>query len=123
MIRRPPRSTRTDTLFPYTTLFRSHRSRIAPAAEADPALVAAVRVHHIELLPARSIAFEHDPGAVGRLAAASHDPRCDRQPHRPAPRGGGAIDDGIPADRNQAQDGAAIRTEEQVVGKRIMRQS
>src|SRR3546814_2268775 len=26
MIRRPPRSTRTDTLFPYTTLFRSHVS-------------------------------------------------------------------------------------------------
>src|SRR3546814_1059976 len=25
MIRRPPRSTRTDTLFPYTTLFRSNR--------------------------------------------------------------------------------------------------
>src|SRR3546814_2130784 len=25
MIRRPPRSTRTDTLVPYTTLFRSHR--------------------------------------------------------------------------------------------------
>src|SRR3546814_13043135 len=25
MIRRPPRSTRTDTLLPYTTLFRSHR--------------------------------------------------------------------------------------------------
>src|SRR3546814_9098491 len=25
MIRRPPRSTRTDTLFPYTTLFRSHQ--------------------------------------------------------------------------------------------------
>src|SRR3546814_6847358 len=28
MIRRPPRSTRTDTLFPYTTLFRSCRERI-----------------------------------------------------------------------------------------------
>src|SRR3546814_13319859 len=26
MIRRPPRSTRTDTLFPYTTLFRSNRT-------------------------------------------------------------------------------------------------
>src|SRR3546814_13711880 len=26
MIRRPPRSTRTDTLFPYTTLFRSERA-------------------------------------------------------------------------------------------------
>src|SRR3546814_11306569 len=27
MIRRPPRSTRTDTLFPYTTLFRSHQNQ------------------------------------------------------------------------------------------------
>src|SRR3546814_2723623 len=26
MIQRPPRSTRTDTLFPYTTLFRSYRA-------------------------------------------------------------------------------------------------
>src|SRR3546814_19317038 len=31
MIRRPPRSTRTDTLFPYTTLFRSHRLLFRPA--------------------------------------------------------------------------------------------
>src|SRR3546814_14762043 len=29
MIRRPPRSTRTDTLFPYTTLFRSARASIS----------------------------------------------------------------------------------------------
>src|SRR3546814_3296430 len=37
MIRRPPRSTRTDTLFPYTTLFRSRREdeladRLVPVA-------------------------------------------------------------------------------------------
>src|SRR3546814_14167768 len=32
MIRRPPRSTRTDTLFPYTTLFRSRRDGGAAAA-------------------------------------------------------------------------------------------
>src|SRR3546814_1555730 len=31
MIRRPPRSTRTDTLFPYTTLFRSHLHGIGQA--------------------------------------------------------------------------------------------
>src|SRR3546814_1596576 len=44
MIRRPPRSTRTDTLFPYTTLFRSgvlhiraHRRRCRPAAPAGAA--------------------------------------------------------------------------------------
>src|SRR3546814_6152017 len=30
MIRRPPRSTRTDTLFPYTTLFRSAGSGTQP---------------------------------------------------------------------------------------------
>src|SRR3546814_10794352 len=34
MIRRPPRSTRTDTLFPYTTLFRS-RLRAAIEVKAD----------------------------------------------------------------------------------------
>src|SRR3546814_16620858 len=32
MIRRPPRSTRTDTLFPYTTLFRSIHRRAEQAA-------------------------------------------------------------------------------------------
>src|SRR3546814_10552792 len=39
MIRRPPRSTRTDTLFPYTTLFRSRPARAArlhpPRPEGD----------------------------------------------------------------------------------------
>src|SRR3546814_12130726 len=34
MIRRPPRSTRTDTLFPYTTLFRSLPPPRRPGAEA-----------------------------------------------------------------------------------------
>src|SRR3546814_2972018 len=35
MIRRPPRSTRTDTLFPYTTLFRSRSHRLW-AVEGQP---------------------------------------------------------------------------------------
>src|SRR3546814_14777514 len=33
MIRRPPRSTRTDTLFPYTTLFRSYLDSIGKAQD------------------------------------------------------------------------------------------
>src|SRR3546814_1592500 len=37
MIRRPPRSTRTDTLFPYTTLFRSSARRAARSASNSPA--------------------------------------------------------------------------------------
>src|SRR3546814_12736341 len=36
MIRRPPRSTRTDTLFPYTTLFRSEMPRDPAPYEASP---------------------------------------------------------------------------------------
>src|SRR3546814_20631075 len=43
MLRRPPRSTRTDTLFPYTTLFRSaggDRTRVPP-----PRRAAGVRQH------------------------------------------------------------------------------
>src|SRR3546814_11027527 len=37
MIRRPPRSTRTDTLFPYTTLFRSTRiGRLRKALAVKP---------------------------------------------------------------------------------------
>src|SRR3546814_13050013 len=35
MIRRPPRSTRTDTLFPYTTLFRSSDHPLAKAVVRD----------------------------------------------------------------------------------------
>src|SRR3546814_12041625 len=37
MIRRPPRSTRTDTLFPYTTLFRSDdtSSAVGPVVDLD----------------------------------------------------------------------------------------
>src|SRR3546814_20189745 len=48
MIRRPPRSTRTDTLFPYTTLFRSHRDRrteLVAEIELAIALHVALRVH------------------------------------------------------------------------------
>src|SRR3546814_7060152 len=49
MIRRPPRSTRTNPLFPYTTLFRSHRwrrpitplpTKSAPRCGADAAATA-----------------------------------------------------------------------------------
>src|SRR3546814_4495324 len=42
MIRRPPRSTRTDTLFPYTTLFRSRCAcRRPPASSPRPTTCAA----------------------------------------------------------------------------------
>src|SRR3546814_4386854 len=40
MIRRPPRSTRTDTLFPYTTLFRSKRDGIRYSLFSAAVLIA-----------------------------------------------------------------------------------
>src|SRR3546814_20301743 len=57
MIQRPPRSTRTDTLFPYTTLFRSLLERlddvallqVLEVAEADAALEAGVDLAHVVL--------------------------------------------------------------------------
>src|SRR3546814_3598213 len=68
MIRRPPRSTRTDTLFPYTTLFRSGENRGTPvtdvslvayllrSAEFEPA-PAAVRAVEVRVTPGEALAF------------------------------------------------------------------
>src|SRR3546814_1113033 len=61
MIRRPPRSTRTDTLFPYTTLFRSylvHRLRI------DQILIAQHRLQ----LPGVHLGHDHPVIALQKLA-------------------------------------------------------
>src|SRR3546814_15022001 len=56
LIRRPPRSTRTDTLFPYTTLFRSACSR-----KSDPGGLISGRSPKLDWRPAR------DPlGLTGR---------------------------------------------------------
>src|SRR3546814_11425171 len=54
MIRRPPRSTRTDTLFPYTTLFRSEVSPATVLADPPPSLLADLgrelaRIHAVPL--------------------------------------------------------------------------
>src|SRR3546814_11555044 len=58
MIRRPPRSTRTDTLFPYTTLFRSDRQfhsarrlRLGFARRGPKPLAPLAVAHHRGKLP------------------------------------------------------------------------
>src|SRR3546814_8489457 len=48
MIRRPPRSTRTDTLFPYTTLFRSHSLAVFPLYRPDRRTALPAFGNHIE---------------------------------------------------------------------------
>src|SRR3546814_3332153 len=71
MIRRPPRSTRTDTLFPYTTLFRSprrllpvDRAAVHAGAEFDQRVeIAAVAAVHLREQPLQRMAAE-DLGAT-----------------------------------------------------------
>src|SRR3546814_3306083 len=47
MIRRPPRSTRTDTLFPYTTLFRSENERLLTIEDTRELVVPHKNVVHM----------------------------------------------------------------------------
>src|SRR3546814_19706947 len=75
MIRRPPRSTRTDTLFPYTTLFRSGRGagQGAAAAFATPKLFQADAVAATGLVD-RPVARSHR-GPHGLRFPARHPAR------------------------------------------------
>src|SRR3546814_7007681 len=65
MIRRPPRSTRTDTPFPYTTLFRSRE----PVAHAE---------HPFSKLPELRLEGLGDRDARALLADAVHAPLDER---------------------------------------------
>src|SRR3546814_13247050 len=78
MIRRPPRSTRTDTLFPYTTLFRSAGADARTAGAYARALVAIGRT-------------QATPQLLDRMAGGRprrHDDartRLFQRLHRPSP--------------------------------------
>src|SRR3546814_7018645 len=82
MIRRPPRSTRTDTRFPYTTLFRSpgrqyQRPRIYPAGLL-PLQRTKLRSH---------LAIEHPEIGHGKAdPKAEYGERTEPQPATPAAR-------------------------------------
>src|SRR3546814_4732342 len=71
MIRRPPSSTRTDTLFPYTTLFRSRalRPARAPSVTLEPIVVSR------KVRPARPAATSARPCRRRRGRSARSDSR------------------------------------------------
>src|SRR3546814_21166373 len=91
MILRPPRSTRTDTLFPYTTLFRSVRCRTQappqPVAARLPAAHGADRRHLLHrrtvLLPDGRLAGDR---LHGRRRAVDLPDVHDQLPPRPSRR-------------------------------------
>src|SRR3546814_6252834 len=81
MIRRPPRSTRTDTLFPYTTLFRSLEHRHQRAHD---------HAHHAVLAPGvdGGVGGRQDALAAGLVQDDDEAARLVRRPvdHPPAQR-------------------------------------
>src|SRR3546814_12221007 len=96
MIRRPPRSTRTDTLFPYTTLFRSAAMTAPPAAVLPPEPPNAILA---------GLACRCPRCGKGRLFSGilKIAERCNAC--------------GLDLRKQDAGDGTAVRTEERSVGK------
>src|SRR3546814_18255777 len=100
MIRRPPRSTRTDTLFPYTTLFRSADKRlrlpaltgaVAWPSWADHEIVVA-GAHRARISGRMAAAIragidftQFSESAAGRLILRADKKSAPNQPHGPPP--------------------------------------
>src|SRR3546814_10647929 len=81
MIRQPPKSTRTDTLFPYTTIFRSifHRAQSARCRgnrENAPFSVRHLREYRTARLPERSRRSEEHTSELQSLMRISYAVFC-----------------------------------------------
>src|SRR3546814_14543062 len=88
MIRRPPRPTRTDTLFPYTTLFRSVEAQVRPyriivarAGQAVPAGAETVYANHDRGIALIRLLLK-DPAEIGALDAVRRQSTCHRITNR-----------------------------------------
>src|SRR3546814_14472172 len=103
MIRRPPRSTRTDTLFPYTTLFRSSVLRAATSPwlrhREDQAGLRCLRLHANvaamlkRFLPlAALVTFTLPSLATAQGVTSSADPRATEAGREILHQGGTAAD-------------------------------
>src|SRR3546814_2995493 len=81
MIRRPPRSTRTDTLFPYTTLFRSKfiEKYDIVAAEGDGSMRLIWVGLALALVPTDGFAWEKGPTWRGTQIARSEEHTSELQ--------------------------------------------
>src|SRR3546814_5899123 len=77
MIRRPPKSTRTDTLFPYTTLFRSPATKPQPDGTLVKALARAWRWQR--MLEEGQFASVRELAEVERLSLRSEEHTSELQ--------------------------------------------
>src|SRR3546814_1374514 len=121
MIRRPPRSTRTDTLFPYPTLFRSHRRVPVVAPVELVAELGEATVHEEAVLGvARALGplraeLEPDHPVTGPPRSPAPVPRDLRRPatpadveHAPGVAGGAADGVAVVADHQLSHGGTGL---------------
>src|SRR3546814_15785924 len=123
MIRRPPRSTRTDTLFPYTTLFRSEETRqrrqhVAPHCDGMPSPLQKRAARDAEN-PKR--AAPHFP-REGHISISQRDwlaagPELRRWIYR-----GRKVLPGLAADRKSVVSGTSVSVSVDLGGRRIEKQ-
>src|SRR3546814_15730387 len=116
MIPRPPRSTRTDTLFPYTTLFRSTTE--TASRTAGP--------HHFlrQIEPGASlpmpVAAEENRDPHRRFAVASRSSTRPRPPDAPDPVIQDSQEPNMPIISNAAADNAATFSSVACAGPRAL---
>src|SRR3546814_5922376 len=79
MIRRPPRSTLTDTLFPYTTLFRSSAAGAVPVGTAETPIADGRGEDRVHL---RLLRFGADSGAGAGAGADRRRNHAGTEAHR-----------------------------------------
>src|SRR3546814_16422671 len=101
MIRRPPRSTRTDTLFPYTTLFRSHPDQRVRGRAGGRVTSGELAVNFDLAVAMTQPANDAGIAIVGPLTASSGNWRLPARLHLSAPLH--FRDDGIRTTRQPAR--------------------
>src|SRR3546814_17268759 len=82
MIRRPPRSTRTDTLFPYTTLFRSAERHRVDQRPGDRLLADQLREEARPVLAGEGEIFAHSGVPLNLPTGVSRACQADRKSTR-----------------------------------------
>src|SRR3546814_10108642 len=94
MIRRPPRSTRTDTLFPYTTLFRSCEDAVRAHDNAGPvrarretkSFISDVEGAEIDMIRARSEEHTSELQSLMRISYAVFCLKKKKKTHKRQPQ-------------------------------------
>src|SRR3546814_18319434 len=119
MIRRPPRSTRTDTLFPYTTLFRSWRRAVLAATRRAANAYAETRSHHH-----RWRARRESTSSASDVDSQHRESRADLEHPRVLPRLGQLAAGGQTrsrADRKSVVEGKSVSVRGDRGGRRIIK--